>query len=123
MKQTVIETPSYLAQAAALGLNAEERAAIIDVFADDPEAGDVMQGTGGARKTRFAGRGKGKSGGYRVISFYGAADVPVFLLGVFGKGDKTNLSKAECNALAKILGQIVDAYRMGVSASLKKGAS
>ncbi|MCX7304421.1 MAG: hypothetical protein NTV73_08780 [Hyphomicrobiales bacterium] len=36
--------------------------------------GDIMPGTGGARKLRFAGRGKGKSGGYRIITFYADAD-------------------------------------------------
>lgn len=54
-----------------------------------------MPGCGGARKWRMAGRGKGKSGGYRVITFYGGVDMPVFLLDVFGKGSKSNLTDAE----------------------------
>jgi hypothetical protein len=63
-------------------------------MAANPDAGDVMPGTGGARKVRFAGRGKGKSGGYRVITFYGADDIPVFLLDVYSKDAQANLSKA-----------------------------
>jgi len=39
----------------------------VDLVAGNPEAGDVMQGTGGVRKARLAGRGKGKSGGYRIV--------------------------------------------------------
>jgi len=57
---------------------------------------------------------KGKSGGYRVVTFFAAEDVPVFLLDVFGKGDKVNLSKAECNALRKILGGLAEEWRKSV---------
>ena len=59
-----------------------------------------MPGCGGARKLRVAKPGKGKSGGYRVISYFAGDDVPVFLLTVFGKNEKTNLTKAERNVLA-----------------------
>lgn len=65
---------------------------------------------------RFAGRGKGKSGGYRTLHYFAAADVPVFLLDVYGKGDKANLTKGERNALAKLTGLLADAYRAGVRA-------
>jgi len=73
-------------------------------------AGDRIEGTGGARKVRFAGRGKGKIGGYRVISYFGGDDVPVFLLNVFAKGDKVNLSKAERNELKRILKRPVKGF-------------
>jgi hypothetical protein len=59
----------------------------------------------------FGGRGKGKSGGCRVITFFSGADVPVFLLNIFAKGERANLSKAEVNALRTILGRIVEAYQ------------
>lgn len=70
-----------------------------------------MAGTGGARKLRFAAKGKGKSGGARIITFYSGVDVPVFLLNVFSKGDKVNLTMAERNELKKILGSVARAYR------------
>ena len=69
---------------------------------------------GGARKVRFAGRGKGKSGGYRVITFYTGPAFPVFLLNIFAKGEKINLTMAECNALRVILAEIAATYRKGV---------
>ena len=56
-------------------------------------------------------KGKGKSGGVRIITFYSGADIPVFLLNVFVKGDKVNLTQAERNALKKILGRVAQAYR------------
>jgi hypothetical protein len=65
VKHAVIETPTFLGDCAAAGLSEEGRHDIVDVIADDPTAGDLMPGTGGARKRRFRGRGRGKSGGYR----------------------------------------------------------
>jgi hypothetical protein len=66
---------------------------------------------GGARKLRFAGEGKGKSGGYRVITFYSGEDIPVFLLNVFAKNEKTDLSPAERNQFKTVLAALADAYR------------
>ena len=111
--QAVIETPDYLADAKAAGLSDAERRAIIDLAADNPTSGDQIEGTGGARKLRMAGRGKGKSGGYRVITYYGGGDIPVFLLAVFAKGDKVNLSQAERNELKKELAGLAADYRVG----------
>ena len=92
-------------------MSADEMTTAVDLVATDPEAGDVMQVTGGVRKTRLAGRGKGKSGGYRIVWYFGGGDIPVFLLTVFGKGEKDNLSKAERNELAKLTGTLFDSYR------------
>lgn len=114
----VILTSAFTTAAQAAGMSADEVDAVVALVSAEPTAGDLMQGTGGARKLRVAGRGKGKSGGYRVITFYAAADVPVFLLDVYGKGDKANLSKAERNALAATLGLIADAHRAGVRAKI-----
>jgi hypothetical protein len=63
---TVVETPTYLAAAAKAGMTEAERVAAVDQIAADPQAGDIIPGGGGVRKVRVAGRGKGKSGGYRI---------------------------------------------------------
>ena len=107
----VVETAPFIAAARAARLSGGEIDRIIDHLARRPDAGDVIQGTGGARKVRFAGRGKGKSGGYRVITFYSGGDFPVFLLTVFAKGERAELSKAERNALAQLTRVLVDSYR------------
>ncbi len=109
--QTVVETPAYLSAAKDAGVTEIERSQIVEFLAANPLAGDVMEGAGGARKFRFAGRGKGKSGGYRVISYYANESFPVFLLDIFGKDEKANLSKAERNELNAILTTIADLYR------------
>ena len=100
--QTVIETESYLRHAKDAGMAEDERNAAVDLVSTDPDAGDVMQGTGGVRKARLAGRGKGKSGGYRIVWYFGGGDIPVFLLTVFGKGEKANLTQGERNAMRQV---------------------
>ena len=109
--QTVVETPAFLSDARSLGLPVTERLAIVTWIAANPEAGDVIEGTGGARKVRFAGKGKGKSGGCRVITFFSGTDIPVFLLNIFAKNEKTNLTARERQVLKTVLGDMVRAYR------------
>ena len=100
--QTVIETDSYLRAAKDAKMAEDERMAAVELVSIDPEGGDVLQGTGGVRKARLAGRGKGKSGGYRVVWYFGGGDIPVFLLTVFGKGEKANVTPSERNALRSL---------------------
>lgn len=110
----VIETPDYLADAKETGLTVQERIAIVTLLATTPNAGMPIPGTGGARKLRFAGRGKGKSGGYRVVTFYTGEGVPVFLLNVFAKGDRIDLTQADRNALREEPAGLADDWREGV---------
>ena len=79
----------------------EERAEAVDFLAERPDAGDVIPGTGGCRKVRIAGKGKGKSGGYRVITLYADGDTPVFLLTVISKGKRADLTQGQRNDLKK----------------------
>ena len=120
---TVIETPAYLASAKDEGLGDDERARIVTFLSQNPDAGDLMAGTGGARKVRFAGRGKGKSGGYRVVTFYAAEDIPVFLLDIYGKDTQANLPKAERNEWRKILTALPQAWRDQVARRARKPRS
>ena len=106
----VIETSAYIAAAKGAGMAEDERNEAVDVVAAYPDIGEVMQGTGGCRKFRLAGRGKGKSGGYRIVYIFGGNDIPVFLLTMFGKGEKDNLTKAERNELAKLVKVLADTY-------------
>jgi hypothetical protein len=56
----------------------------------------------GYRKRRFGRAGIGKRGGARVVYLYGGEDFPIFLITVYAKAEKGNLSKAEQNALARM---------------------
>jgi hypothetical protein len=68
---SVVQTPNFLAKAKDAKIDDGEREQIVDYVAAHPTAGVVIPGTGGARKVRFVGRGKGKSGGHRVITYFG----------------------------------------------------
>ncbi len=106
---TVVENPEFRRRVAGR-LSRAEVDGFIDYIAANPDAGELMAGTGGARKVRWAGRGQGKRGGVRVITFYSGPPVPVFLLTVFGKGEKSDISQAERNAMRKGLKDLVAKY-------------
>jgi hypothetical protein len=108
--QTVVETPTYLKAAEAFYSEAD-RDKIVRTIAAYPEVGDLMSGTGGYRKLRFARPGMGKRGGARVVYLYGGEDLPIFLITVYAKSEKGNLSKAEQNALAKMAKSFFADYR------------
>lgn len=107
--QTVAETAAYLSAADDAGMTEAERQAVIDLLANNPAHGDILVGTGGCRKFRLAGKGKGKSGGYRVVTYFGGVDIPVYLLTVFSKGERSNLTRAESNALATVAKRLREA--------------
>jgi hypothetical protein len=109
---TVVETVPYLADADRL-FSTEEQATIVDIVSANPRCGVVMPGTGGVRKLRVPASGRGKRGGARVIFLFGGDDVPVFLLAGFAKNEKSNLSQAECNRLARTARELVQGYRSG----------
>lgn len=113
--RSVILTPTFEHQAKRAGVSEEEIAQMASWLSANPLAGDLIEGTGGTRKVRFAGRGKGKSGGYRTIHYYAGTDVPIFLLALIDKGERANLTKAEKGDLAAILPLLADAYRKSVA--------
>ena len=112
----VCETHAFRRAAAKAGMSEDDIFALVGYLAENPTAGDVIVGTGGCRKLRWAGRGKGKSGGYRTITFYSGAMMPLYLLTVFGKGEKANLSDAECNALRTMTKAIAAEHKSAVAA-------
>jgi len=65
----VIETDQFLATTRKL-MSEEERARLVDYLASNPEPGDLIPGTGGVRKLRWALQGRGKRGGARAIYYF-----------------------------------------------------
>jgi hypothetical protein len=110
----VVETPLYVRAAKDVGLTEGEQHRITVFLSENPESGDVIPGTGGARKVRFPMRGRGKSGGARIVTFYSGVDVPVFLLDIYVKGERIDLTQAERNALKTILTDTAESYRRSV---------
>jgi hypothetical protein len=107
---TVVETPSFLAAVRKL-MDAEERHLLVDYLANNPAAGDLIPGTGGVRKLRWALEGRGKRGGARVIYFYHNAEIPVFALTAYAKNEQGNLTQQECNEFKKLTSLLVDSYK------------
>ena len=107
---TVIETPPYLADAQRL-FTQDEQAAAVDLVAADPRCGTVIPGTGGIRKVRVGFGGRGKRGGARVLYVFGGGDVPIFLLAVFAKNERSDLTPAERTALDKRVAGMLREYR------------
>jgi hypothetical protein len=108
--RTVVETPAYLSDAGRL-LSRDERSAIVDMVSADPLCGVVVPGSGGVRKVRVGIEGRGKRGGARVIYLFGGEDVPVFLLALFAKNERADLTSAERNALGKSVAAMLEDYR------------
>jgi hypothetical protein len=106
---TVVETDRFLKDARQL-MKEWERLELVAFVAANPQAGDLIPETGGVRKLRWALPGKGKRGGARVIYYFHSERMPVFLLTVYGKNEKANLSKAERNVMAKLVRILVDEY-------------
>lgn len=96
---TVAETQAF-ARSAEKIWSEDERAELVDYLAHNPEAGDVIPGTGGVRKLRWARAGSGKRGGARVVYFYYRPDCPLYLLLAYAKAQATDLSADEKKAVA-----------------------
>jgi hypothetical protein len=108
--QTVVETPAFQRSAAQAGMSEQEVTQLIDYLAANPDCGDEIKGTGGCRKLRVAGRGKGKSGGYRVITFFSGTAIPLFLFYAYSKADRDDLGGKQRNALRTVTKEIVETY-------------
>ena len=118
---TVAQTSSFIRAAVDAGMTEDEIDALVVYLSENPTAGDEMPGTGGCRKLRFAGRGKGKRGGYRSITFYTGKQMPLFLITVFAKGENADLSQAERNELRKLTKLIVAEYSARLAPNGRKG--
>ncbi len=106
--QTVVETPAYLTAAHGV-LSEAERIEVVTLVAENPQAGVPLGG--GIRKMRIARAGRGKRGGARIVFLFAGEDIPVFLLTVFAKNEKTDLSARERTALITAAKQMVEEYR------------
>ena len=102
---TIIETQKFTGKADKI-MSAAEKDELFDLIARNPKEGDVISGTGGVRKLRFAIQGKGKRGGVRAIYYYYDDRNPVLLFTVFGKNEKSDLTKKEKNTLYGIVQDI-----------------
>jgi len=103
MRREFIETPSFTKKWFALGFTDDDLAELQQFLLKNPESGDIMVGTGGLKKIRFAFQGRGKSGSSRVCYVDFATFAKTYLIQVF-KEEQSNLTDAEKNAVKKVIG-------------------
>lgn len=99
-----LETAVFTRRITAL-LNDSEYAALQGVLSVNPEAGDLIPGTGGLRKIRWqeSQRGKGKRGGVRVIYYTYRTESVIYMLIAYSKGEKDDLSASEKRVLRRFV--------------------
>jgi mRNA-degrading endonuclease RelE of RelBE toxin-antitoxin system len=108
--QVVVETPEYIKQAN-LCMDAKSREDFINYIASHPKAGDLITGTGGARKVRWTSdSNQGKRGGSRVIYYFHNENMPIFLFTAYSKNTRENITSSEKNALKLVITSIIKAY-------------
>lgn len=98
---TVLQLPKFKAEATEL-IGTEGIEALANYLADHPDAGAVIPGAGGARKLRWAAKGRGKRGGARVIYVYVVIAASVYLIRCYAKNVKTDLTAYEKKELRQI---------------------
>jgi hypothetical protein len=106
---TVVETPEFLSATRKL-MTEDERAALVNYLAQHPAAGELVPGTGGVRKLRWALEGRGRRGGARVIYFYHSADIPLFAITAYAKNDRADLSQKDRNDFRQLTKLLAEPY-------------
>jgi hypothetical protein len=103
MTREFVMMPEFDRQWQNMGLGDNELRRLQETLLQNPKAGNAIQGTKGLRKIRIAFEGQGKRGGGRVAYVDFTAHETVYLITAYPKNEKDNLSKAERNAIAKII--------------------
>lgn len=106
MIRSFVLTPSFEKSWAAMSLGDDELRALQNLLIEDPETGDVIQGTGGARKVRIPLEGRGKSGGGRVIYVDVVVRERIYLLMAYPKNVQTDLSPDQKKMVRKVVERI-----------------
>ena len=103
---TIAETEPFQRKVGRL-LSEDEKAELIAYLSMHPNAGVLIQGAGGIRKLRWARSGRGKSGGVRVIYYFHNEEMPLYLLALFAKNERSNISMEEKKVLSKAVRELV----------------
>ena len=103
MYKEFIILPEFDKQWKAMNLTDDDLRRLENLIPENPELGDVMQGTGGLRKLRFSFSDRGKSGSSRVCYINIVRKEKIFLITAYPKNVKDNLSKAERNNIKQLV--------------------
>lgn len=103
MIREFIFTKPFLTSWKAMGLNTESLKILEEILLNNPKIGDVIQGTGGARKMRIQLEGRGKSGGGRVIYLDVFEKEKLYLLFAYPKNMQQSLSAEQKDAIRMLV--------------------
>lgn len=109
MLTTIVELPEFQKRSEK-ALSKKEKDELFYFLSLNPTEGDLIKGTGGVRKLRWSSKNKGKRSGSRIIYFYYNEKIPLFLLTMFSKNQKIDLSSSEQKELAKLTKLLVANY-------------
>ena len=101
-----IETPKFTDKFDKIA-SQDEMIRLQDELIENPYKGKIIQGTGGARKIRMKLKGIGKSGGARVIYYYVDFRGEIWLLEIFAKSEKEDISENEKKRLYKFIKETI----------------
>ena len=104
MTRTFVELPIFRTRWKEMGLNDDDLRRLQEELLSDPKIGEVMRGTGGVRKMRFAFQKRGKSGSVRVIYVDFEVYEKIFLITAYTKNEKDNLTDSERKEVKQLIG-------------------
>lgn len=107
---TVVELPTFLRSAAKVWAD-DEKEEFIDFIAQNPETGVIIPGTGGIRKIRWGRKGIGKRGGVRIIYFYYDMENPLFLITLYAKAERGDISPDEKRLFTEYVAELKQGLR------------
>ncbi|MDF1857063.1 type II toxin-antitoxin system RelE/ParE family toxin [Pseudooceanicola sp.] len=101
-------------------LSESEHDQLVDWLALNPDVGDIIQGANGVRKARWAYGSKGKRGGLRVIYYFRDLNMPIYVLAVYRKNEKLNITATEKRIISQMVDQIVEQWALRRVRNLSK---
>lgn len=106
---TIVETSSFAREAKKF-ISDEDLVELKNYLASKPELGDLIPGLRGIRKMRWQANQKGKRGGARIIYFFYNFNMPLFLLDIYSKSKKDDLTSLEKKVLNQLIDELVNHY-------------
>lgn len=106
---TIAETHSFQKKSQKI-LDEDELDRLKNFLSNNPQSGEIIPGLRGIRKMRWQVDHKGKSGGVRIIYLFYNASMPVFLLNIYKKSEKSDMSSKEKKILNSMVDELVSVY-------------
>lgn len=108
---TVAEVKGFT-KAAKSALSEQELDALIELLSLNPTIGDVIPDTNGVRFLPFPAKSQGRNGRVRIIYYFRDLNAPVYLLALYGKGERMHLTATHKGLIRELVDELVNTYRI-----------